>query len=256
MSNGSEPLTAPPPSPAAPKIWGYFATFGWALLAYVIASVVSSVGLHLWDPVTFGFDVKLSDAMKNAQYIGVTTIVTNALLVALLVVPVWIAHITAKGYLALTWPSRQEVVVALVSLVILLPALDALALLTGQAIIPPFVIDLYKSAQAQGTMLLLWLAIVIAAPVAEEIIFRGFLFRGWVRPGQQPMLGILFIAGFFTIVHIFQYGWFHLLQVFMIGLLLTWTRWRSGSTLLTMAMHVIANFYAMLQVVAYFRWFV
>jgi membrane protease YdiL (CAAX protease family) len=42
--------------------------------------------------------------------------------------------------------------------------------------------------------------------------------------------------------------------VFLIGLLLTWTRWRSGSTLLTMIMHVIANFYAMLQVTIFIDW--
>ena len=69
------------------------------------------------------------------------------------------------------------------------------------------------------------------------------------------MLGILIVTLLFTIIHI-QYNWFGLLQVFMIGLLLTWTRWRSGSTLLPMVMHVIANFYAMLQAYAYFRWFV
>ena len=47
------------------------------------------------------------------------------------------------------------------------------------------------------------------------------------------MIGILIVTLLFTIIHI-QYNWFGLLQVFMIGLLLTWTRWRSGSTLLPM----------------------
>ena len=77
MTNGSEPLTAPPPLPAAPKIWGYFATFGWALLAYLIASVVAFVLLYLWDPVTFRIDIDFSDAMKSAPYVSLTTIVTK-----------------------------------------------------------------------------------------------------------------------------------------------------------------------------------
>lgn len=255
MANGSEPVVAQPLSPTAPKIWGYFATFGWALLAYLLASVVAFVGLYFWDPATFRFDVEFTDAMKDARYISLTTIVTNAILITLLVVAVWIARATAKDYLAMTWPSRQEVAVGFVSLVILLPALDALAYLFGQPIIPAFVIDIYKSAQSQGSLPLLWLAIVIAAPVAEEIIFRGFIFRGWVRPAQRPMLGILIVTLLFTVIHI-QYNWFGLLQVFMIGLLLTWTRWRSGSMLLPMAMHVIANFYAMMQAFAFFRWYI
>ena len=177
------------------------------------------------------------------------------ILVGFLVVAICIACATIKDYLARYRPSRQEVGVALASLVVLLPGIDALAYLIGQPIIPSFVVDVYQSAQSQGSLLLLWLAIVIAAPIAEEIIFRGFIFRGWVRPTQRPMLGILIVTLLFTIIHI-QYNWFGLLQVFMIGLLLTWTRWRSGSTLLPMVMHVIANCYAMLQAIAYFRWFV
>ena len=94
----------------------------------------------------------------------------------------------------------------------------------------------------------------VAAPLGEEVAFRGFLFRGWVRSARDAMPAIAIIAGLFAILH-FQYNWFGILQVFLIGLLLTWTRWRSGSTLLTMLMHVIANAYAMLQVIAYFRWF-
>ena len=114
-------------------------------------------------------------------------------------------------------------------------------------------VDLYRGAQSAGSLPLLWLAIVVAAPIAEEIIFRGFIFRGWVRPTQRPMIGILVVSLLFAVIHI-QYNWFGILQVFLIGLLLTWTRWRSGSALLTMVMHVIANFYAMLQVIIYIDW--
>jgi len=255
MTNGSEPLTAQLPAPAAPRIWGYFATFGWALLAYVVASLLAILVMLMLDPTTLLSGRDFSAIMKDARSISVSTIATDVIMVAVLVLAIWVARSKATDYLALTWPPGQEVRVALLSLVLLLPALDGLAYLVGQPIIAPFVIDVYKSAQSQGTMVLLWLAIVIAAPIAEEIIFRGFLFRGWVRPTRWPMLGILVITLLFTIIHL-QYNWFGMLQVFMLGLLLTWTRWRSGSTLLPMAMHVIANFYAMLQAVAYFRWFV
>jgi membrane protease YdiL (CAAX protease family) len=246
MSNGSEPLAAQFPSPAPPRTWGYFSTFGWALLSYLIASVVTIVALYVWDPARFPTDLDFSDSMKNAQYVSATTLLSNIVQVGLLVVVIWIARWKAKDYLAMTWPPRQEVGVALASLVVLLPALDGLAYLVGQPIIPPFVVDLYRNAQSTGSMLWLWLAIVVAASVAEEIVFRGFLFRGWVRSSQNAILGVLVISVLFAIIHI-QYNWFGLLQVFMIGLLLTWTRWRSGSTLLPMAMHVIANFYAMMQ---------
>ena len=128
-----------------------------------------------------------------------------------------------------------------------------MAYLTGQPIIPPFIIDIYRNAQSTGSLPLLWLAIVVAAPIAEEIIFRGFIFRGWVRSPRYAILGILVVAAVFAIIHI-QYNWFGVLQVFLIGLTLTWVRWRSGSTLLPMVLHVMANFYAMMQTVVFIHW--
>ena len=41
-----------------------------------------------------------------------------------------------------------------------------------------------------------------------------------------------------------QYDWFGIVQVFFIGLRLAIARWRSGSTLLTILMHVLIHFWA------------
>ena len=252
MSNGSEPLAAQSQS-SPPQTWGYFATFGWALLAHVVASILTIGVLYLWDPATIPADLDFSALMKDAQYVSLTTVIANIVQVSVLIAAVWIVGWRAQDYLAMNWPPRQEVGVALVSIAVLLPLLDGMAYVLGQPIIPAFVVDLYRGAQSAGSLPLLWLAIVVAAPIAEEIIFRGFIFRGWVQPTQRPMIGILVVSLLFAVIHI-QYNWFGILQVFLIGLLLTWTRWRSGSALLTMVMHVIANFYAMLQVIIYIDW--
>jgi len=253
MSNGSEPPAAPVRAPSPPRTWGYLATFGWALLAHVVGSIVTVGALYLWDPAAIPTDLDFSALMKDARYVSLTTIVANVVQVSLLIAAAWVAGWKAQDYLAMNWPPRQEVGIALISLVVLLPLLDGMAYVLGQPIIPAFVIDLYRGAQAAGSLPLVWFAIVAAAPVAEEIVFRGFIFRGWVQPSQRPMLGILLVSVLFAVIHI-QYNWFGILQVFLIGLLLTWTRWRSGSTLLTMVMHLIANFYAMLQVMIYVDW--
>ena len=50
--------------------------------------------------------------------------------------------------------------------------------MSGRAIVPPFVIDAYRSARDSGTIWLLVIALVIAAPLTEEIVFRGFMYRG------------------------------------------------------------------------------
>jgi membrane protease YdiL (CAAX protease family) len=253
MANVIEPIGAEPQLLPSAKPWGYFATFGWAVLVYAVATAGTMALLYVWDPATLPTNLDFDPLMKNAWYVSVTTILSNIIMVGLLIVTVWIAHWTAKDYLALRWASRGEVWIALVSLAILLPALDGMAYLLGQPIIPSFVVDIYRNAKSTNSLPLLWLAIVIAAPVAEEIIFRGFLYRGWVRSTQRPLIGILVVTVVFALVHV-QYNWFGVLQVFLIGLLLTWTRWRSDSTLLPMLMHVIANFYAMMQAVVFLDW--
>ena len=40
-------------------------------------------------------------------------------------------------------------------------------------------VDVLKSARADGAMWLLIIAFWVAAPVTEEFIARGFLYRGW-----------------------------------------------------------------------------
>ncbi len=251
MALASGALPTEPPAP--PIAWGYFATFGWVLLTYLVALGIALAGLYFWNPAATPTDLDLIAAMSDARHFSTTTIFTNLIQTGLLVAIIWFGRWKAKDYLAINWPALPEVKVALASLVILLPALDAAAYLSGQAIIPPFMTDIYRNALSTGAVPLLWLAVVVAAPVAEEIIFRGFLYRGWVRSPRNPLPGILILAAFFAILHL-QYDWFGILQVFAMGLLLTYIRWRSGSMLLPMLLHVIANAYAMAQVTVLMHW--
>jgi membrane protease YdiL (CAAX protease family) len=51
-----------------------------------------------------------------------------------------------------------------------------------------------------------------------------------------------------------QYDWFTLGQIFCIGLLLGWLRWASGSTLLTIVLHILANLTATIQAAIKVEW--
>ena len=44
-------------------------------------------------------------------------------------------------------------------------------------------------------------------------------------------------------------------QIFLIGLLLGWIRWATGSTLLTIGLHVLANLAACIQAAIKVEWF-
>ena len=117
---------------------------------------------------------------------------------------------------------------------------------------PPFQVEAYQSAKDAGWLVWLLLAIVVVAPVGEEIVFRGFLFRGLVRPGYE-LLAIVVISLAWALLHI-QYDWLGMAQIFASALLLGWFRWASGSTMLTIVMHVLINFEAMIETAIKVEW--
>jgi len=90
---------------------------------------------------------------------------------------------------------------------------------------------------------------VIIAPVAEEILTRGFLQRGWVRSQGSAQLGIVIIAAIWAALH-FPYGRILCADIFVMGLLLGWARWQSGSTITTILMHALYNLWGMVQIMA------
>jgi membrane protease YdiL (CAAX protease family) len=57
---------------------------------------------------------------------------------------------------------------------------------------------------------------------------------------------VVVISALWAISHV-QYNWFSILQIFLLGLVLGWARWRSGSTMLTFAMHALNNTWAMVE---------
>ena len=133
--------------------------------------------------------------------------------------------------------------VACVIVVILL--FNTLLYLTGRELVTSFQIEAYRTAKDAGWLLGLLLAIVVFAPIGEEIAFRGFLYRGWAHPGGE-LYAIALIALIWALLHI-QYDWLGMAQIFAMGLLLGWFRWASNSTTLTILMHVLINFEAMIE---------
>lgn len=75
--------------------------------------------------------------------------------------------------------------------------------------------DLYDHASGAGVLLLV-LAVVVGAPIVEELVYRGLL-QGSVTRGRRPWLGVIGIAALFALIH-FQPV--EILGLFTIGLVL------------------------------------
>ena len=123
---------------------------------------------------------------------------------------------------------------------------DLLSRALGREVTPGFMGDVLKSAQADGALWLLVIAFCVAAPMSEEIFARGFLYRGWSESRLGVTGAILLSSLAWTSLHL-QYDWFFFGEVFSIGLLLGYLRYRTGSTWLTIVLHGLNNLAATVQ---------
>jgi uncharacterized protein len=105
-----------------------------------------------------------------------------------------------------------------------------------------------KSARADGALWLLVIAFCVAAPISEEFFARGFLYRGWSESFLGPAGAIVLSSMVWTGLHL-QYDWYFLGEVFSIGLLFGYLRYRSGSTWLTTILHGLNNLAAVVQTI-------
>jgi len=86
------------------------------------------------------------------------------------------------------------------------------------------------------------LAVCILGPAAEELLFRGLLFR-WLSDRVPVQATIAITAVAWALLH-WSYLWAVIGVIVIDGLLLGLARWRTGSIAPPIAMHALYNFYA------------
>ena len=140
--------------------------------------------------------------------------------------------------------SLKSVAAWLLALLLFLVGYDVLTWWVEREVVPTFMRDTYLTA---GHPVLLWLTLVIAAPVVEEFVFRGFLFAGLVRSPLGVAGTALVTSLIWAMLHV-QYDATIITMIFVVGLLLTAARQVTGSIIPCLAMHAAMNAAAMLEV--------
>jgi membrane protease YdiL (CAAX protease family) len=94
-----------------------------------------------------------------------------------------------------------------------------------------------------------WVTYVIAAPIGEELLFRGLLYRG--LESRLGALGAIVLSSLaFGLIHYPGFGWSRVVATGCLGLLFGWLRWRTGNTGVTVVAHAATNFVAVLGLTA------
>ena len=122
-------------------------------------------------------------------------------------------------------------------------ASDTLTWLLGKPIVPEFMADLVRNT---SIVPLLWLSIIVAAPVFEELFFRGFLIEGLRRGSLGDAGAIVLTSIIWASIHI-QYGLYEIGTIFIFGLALGLARIGCRSLWVPIAMHMAGNLVATLE---------
>jgi len=228
------------------KILPYLATMAWAFVAFLVGQIAAlAVLLRLWH----GDLQALYAAQYDGKVVTLSVLVLNPVAVGILMFAVYLTGARQAEYLALVWPRMRSVTAGIIGIVVIIALTDALLFVSGHAIVSDFQVVSYTTAAAEGWLPLMWFATVLAAPAGEEIMFRGYLFRGFARSERAAWPAIIVISLLWAGLHL-QYDWTGISEIGVAGLFLGWVRWRSGSTLLTFLLHALFNLEGMLETVA------
>ncbi len=109
---------------------------------------------------------------------------------------------------------------------------------------PQIMIDMYNTTDY---LFLLFIAVVIAAPIFEELVFRGFMFKG-LKNSPLGVVGTIIITSvLFTLIHAGQYDLNVLAILFPLAVILGLSRQRSGGIYLPIYLHFVNNFYSSIE---------
>ena len=223
----------------------YVATFAWAFAAYAAAQIAALAAL-LW--YRHGDLGAIIAAPYDGAIVTVSVLVLNPVATAVLLLAARLRSDTPLEYLGLVRPRAGAATLGAIGILVIIGATDALLFASGRAIVSTFQEVSYTTAATEGWLPAMWFATVIVAPAGEEIMFRGYLFRGWVHSQRSAWIAIPLISLLWAALHI-QYDLVGVTEILVAGLFLGWMRWRSGSTLLTFLLHALFNVEGMLETV-------
>jgi membrane protease YdiL (CAAX protease family) len=90
----------------------------------------------------------------------------------------------------------------------------------------------------------IWLSVlvfVIGAPLTEELLYRGFLLSALAKSKLGFWGGAIIIDATWTAMHVFYQPWSALPAIFVLGLLVSFLLWRTGSLWTCIFAHMTVN---------------
>ena len=238
------------------KPWGFWPTVGFSLIIFIVYTVIQVIILVVFAVVAalrtqnFNIEQYVKGLESNGLFLAMATCAAAPFTIGMTILFAKIRRqITLKEYLGLHRVGWKELLKWCLTVLVFVVCFDTLTYLLGRPVVPEFMLGAYKSAYWTP---LLWFALVIAAPLTEEILFRGFLFKGIERSKLGPAGAIIISALAWSVIHL-QYDAYGLAGIFAGGLLLGFARFKSKSIYPAIIMHALQNIIATVEVIICLR---
>lgn len=228
-------------NPAA-HVWGPWISIGFTALVWLAFNVIAvSLALVFIHYGWLNADTDPAVLQHNGLFLAISTLV-NAVLCSGLIIGFIKLRRGSRLYISL---SLREVPLRWIGiwlgvLVLFIVTTESIGYWLERPLVPDFMIKAYSSAVVPA---LLWLALIVAAPVFEELLFRGFLQTSLETAAMDAGWAILIPALFWSVMH-WQYDFYDMSWIFLFGVLLGLARWHSGSLFMPVLMHMSVNLMA------------
>ncbi|WP_434353709.1 CPBP family intramembrane glutamic endopeptidase [Psychrobacter sp. HD31] len=235
-------------SPLFGKV-GTFFLIVFVLLFFVVtqvATLVMAAFLLMPAQMATDIDATMAQVVNNGTAISVSSCLTFVVMYFLIATIVKLRKKAINQYLPVVSFDLNIAIKAFALWVLFVVGNEFITDLTNRNPMV-FMDEIYATADP---LWLLVLSLVIIVPIYEELIFRGVLWKATAEQFVNQKKGAIFasvlMALIFALVHV-QYDFFEMASIFILALILGYARYRSGSVLLPILMHVFNNGLALWQ---------
>ncbi|MFC3853659.1 CPBP family intramembrane glutamic endopeptidase [Salinispirillum marinum] len=183
------------------------------------------------------------DAMLSPSGIAITFLMQAVLVIPVLI---WVSHFSHQSwretlaFRSVSWRVMGFWVLVYGAYFVVQSILDL--------IVPLDLGDLMTSLVGSRHLGLVF-ALVLLAPLIEELIFRGYLFKAWRHTRLELWGTIILTSLIFTSIHATQYSGLLLVYLFAFSVILGLAREKTGSIWTPIALHALNNSIAAITLV-------
>jgi membrane protease YdiL (CAAX protease family) len=231
--------------------WGPWFAVGVVVVVFLVAELVAEEIMLIY-PHLHGWSQSIASSwLQNSVYAQFFyVLLAETLTVSLIFLFIhW-----RKGQLrsiGLKRPKVMDIPYALTGLFIYYPTYIVAALAAGWLL--GVNLNQTQSIGFSGTysgwqLFIVFISLVVLPPIAEEIMFRGFLFSGLKK--KLPIIwAAIFTSLLFAVPHLLESGssgllWIAGIDTFILSIVLCWLRQATGRLYAGMGLHALKNFIA------------